>query len=88
MLTDDEMLEIEERLRNITSGRWAIYKRSKRAISHWITRIGADGQSLWTWPGFIQTSYKEDAVFIAHAPDDIRRLIEHMRELEESYANA
>lgn len=82
-MDEKRLEEIEARAKAATPGPWTIFARSKRAVrAIWLTRLNRDGDSVWTWPGFVQTSFEHDADFIAHARQDIPDLLAEIERLQ------
>jgi hypothetical protein len=75
-MDEKRLQEIKARVDAATPGPWAIYPRRKSAVKAvFLTRLGSDGSSMWTWPGFVRAQFTRDAEFIAHARQDMPDLL-------------
>ena len=74
-LTNEELTAIRERVEKATEGPWRIGKQSPNGLNN----IGTMGGLLTA-----QTTNENDAVFIAHAREDIPKLLAEIERLREA----
>lgn len=84
MLTDSELAEIEGRVKNAVGSPWIVYHEppvSPHKYNHnrsvWASCVGE--YSICDLDG---ANSEHDADFIAHSPEDVRRLLETVRSLQ------
>lgn len=82
-MTDKELAEIKARAIAAHEGPWGIPPARSNATRFWLQPYKERGDwSNQSWRGFIRCDFKEDAIFVAHAREDIPALlatIEYLR---------
>lgn len=89
-MTEDELREIEDRLKKITQGQWRACQDGK-CICGQVWSIDAD--TIVSMPAdfdmcdvvLLDEQKRLNGIFIAHAPEDMRKLFAELRRLRVGY---